>query len=145
MTACQASEVTAVADHFGLDIAPEAAAPIADYYTAQPDEGRAVIEHLAGTACTTVTCVIREVWPDDSEAWALNVAWCESSMNPEARNGSHYGLYQLAKRFHESKAADLGYTWSEVATEARPNAEVALQLYRQQGARPWAASKGCWG
>jgi hypothetical protein len=129
LTGCNAGDVMTVAHQHGINLTATEAQSVADHYNACDAD---------------VACTIRAVWPDASESWALAVAKCESGLNPRARNGSHVGLFQLASKYHQPKATALGLTWTEVATQARPNAEVALELYRQQGARPWAASRSCW-
>lgn len=141
--ACTPLEVRAVADHFGVVLDDGQTAAVAVHFTAHPDQVDRAIADLQPGPCD-VQCIIRSIWPDATEGWALAVARCESSLNPRAKNGSHAGLFQLARRYHEPKAEALGLTWDEVATEARPNTEVALHLYREQGAAPWAASKRCW-
>lgn len=89
-------------------------------------------------------CAIRLTWPDNVEDWALAVARCESGYRPNARNGSHVGLFQLTGKYHKPRATKLGYTWAQVSSEAWANAAVAYDLYAEQGRRPWAASKHCW-
>lgn len=65
---------------------------------------------------------------------------CESSGNPQATNGSHFGLFQF----------DL-QTWFSVGGSGNPmNASVAEQtmradiLHSRRGTQPWLASKSCW-
>lgn len=65
---------------------------------------------------------------------------CESSGNPQATNGSHFGLFQFDLR-----------TWQSVGGKGNPmNASVAEQtlradiLHASRGTQPWLASKGCW-
>jgi hypothetical protein len=129
LTGCNAGDVMSIAHAQGIDLTPTEAQSVADHYNACDAD---------------VACTIRAVWPDASESWALAVAKCESGLNPRARNGSHAGLFQLARRYHEPKAAALGLTWAQVATQAKANTEVALVLYRQQGTTPWNASRSCW-
>lgn len=69
------------------------------------------------------------------------IAACESGGNPQASNGTHFGLFQF----------DL-QTWHSVGGTGDPrNASVAEQYSRagtlmaQRGTQPWAASQGCWG
>lgn len=90
-------------------------------------------------------CAIRLTWPDNVEGWALAVARCESTLKPNARNGSHVGLFQLTGKYHKPRASKLGFTWEQVSTEAWANAATAYDLYAEQGRTPWAASKHCWG
>ena len=93
------------------------------------------------TGCTTEEII--HVWFDrygasmsDKED-AIDVARCESSLNPEARNGDYYGLFQISRTYHEARARSLGYTWGEML-QAGPNAHVAASLWSEQGWQPWA-------
>jgi resuscitation-promoting factor RpfA len=68
------------------------------------------------------------------------IAQCESSGNPGASNGSHFGLFQFDLR-----------TWASVGGKGSPSsASVAEQYARAQaliasrGTQPWDASKACW-
>lgn len=70
-----------------------------------------------------------------------NIARCESSGNPRATNGTHFGLFQF----------DLG-TWASVGGSGNPmDASVSEQYMRAQillnerGTQPWDASRNCWG
>lgn len=96
------------------------------------------------SACDS-QCAIKLAWPDSVEGWALEVARCESGFRANARNGSHVGLFQLTGKYHKPRATELGFTWDQVSVEAYANAAVAYDLYAEQGRRPWAASKHCWG
>lgn len=84
---------------------------------------------------TEVRCFIRKYWEaDDSEA--LAVARCESGYDPRARNGSHHGLFQLSQRYHEGRAASLGYEWSDMWDPGK-NTAVAFDLWKDSGWGPW--------
>jgi nucleoid-associated protein YgaU len=68
------------------------------------------------------------------------IAQCESSGNPQASNGTHFGLFQF----------DLP-TWRSVGGTGNPmNASAAEQYKRAEmllaarGTQPWNASKSCW-
>lgn len=71
---------------------------------------------------------------------ALEVAACESGFNPDAvsPSGGHVGVFQLSTRYHRERAARLGFTWEQVAHDARANATVAADLWAEQGWRPWS-------
>lgn len=68
---------------------------------------------------------------------ALSVSWCESRHVATARNGVHVGPFQLSGTYHRERAARMGFTWEQVATEARANIAVAADLYAEQGWGPW--------
>lgn len=61
---------------------------------------------------------------------AVDVAHCESRLNPAARNGRHLGLFQLRWDYHGEPWAD---PFNPVA-----NAMIAARLQAEQGWRPWA-------
>jgi HAMP domain-containing protein len=73
-------------------------------------------------------------WLDlvDDHAWdvatACRVLWCESRGDPDARNGRHVGLFQIADG------------------PADPTANVALaaSMWSRRGWQPWDASRRCW-
>jgi hypothetical protein len=67
------------------------------------------------------------------QAEAVDVARCESSLNPSATNGEYLGLFQLG-HYHYWRIDVYGGDW------ANPwqNAEAASDLYAEQGWRPWS-------
>lgn len=83
---------------------------------------------------------------DQFQAVTADIPWgkiveCESSGNPRATNGTHFGLLQF----------DLA-TWVSVGGAGNPmNASVEEQLARgrtlaeRRGTQPWLASRHCWG
>lgn len=72
------------------------------------------------------------------------VVRCESGGRPWITNGSSTGLTQLHRRWHEDRAARLGFTWDRMF-EVVPNLTVAADLYHEQGLTPWNPSRYCWG
>ena len=84
---------------------------------------------------TQVRCFIKKYWGGDDRE-ALAVARCESGYDPRARNGSHFGLFQLSRTYHEGRAASLGYDWSAMDDPGK-NTRVAFSLWREQGWGPW--------
>jgi len=60
----------------------------------------------------------------------IRVAFCESTDNPYAVNGSSYGLFQV-----------------QGETSADPLTQVAdaYHLWTVQGIGAWVSSEGCWG
>lgn len=76
------------------------------------------------------------------------IAKCESDGNPRARNrrSSASGLYQFLTSTWRVWRGDegAGYPTAADAPEGVQTA-AALRLYRAEGTRPWASSRGCWG
>lgn len=70
---------------------------------------------------------------------AVDVAWCESRHNPQARNGQFAGLFQIGRQWHEGRASRLGFSWGQMY-EASPNIIVAADLWAEQGWSPWSCA-----
>lgn len=66
-------------------------------------------------------------WPCEQ---ALRVAMCESTMNPNARNGPNIGLFQINYLAHRESA--------EALLEASYNIQVAYSIYQSQRWSPWS-------
>lgn len=84
-----------------------------------------------------VEAAIQQAFGADAPA-AMRVARCESGLNPGAvsKSGTYVGLFQLSGRYHQPRAQRMGFTWAQM-TEALPNAQVAADLFHEQGWRPW--------
>lgn len=70
---------------------------------------------------------------------AIQVAKCESGLNPAARSGQYMGLFQLGN-YHRARAARLGFTWDQML-QAGPNIAVAYDLWQEQGWGPWSCKR----
>ena len=86
-----------------------------------------------------VVQIIRDVWPDDLEQRAIEIAYRESRLVPTAYNGwCCYGLFQIHWEAHRGWLDDIGITAPQQLYDARVNAQVALQIYvRAGGWGPW--------
>lgn len=137
ITSCNATEVQAVADHYGIAISADQAEQVASYYHSQPDEAAAVIDELSRPC--DVECMIRRAWPDNTEDRAVRVARCESKLDPTAANKrtSARGLFQIMISVHRARIRRLGFTEQQVATQPLPNIAVALDIYQDSGFSPW--------
>lgn len=69
-------------------------------------------------------------------ATALNVAACESHFDPQARNGSYIGVYQIHEDLFHARAMALGLAGAD-PTDAWSNVWVALNIVRQEGWGRW--------
>jgi len=78
------------------------------------------------------------------------IAFCESDGRHFDENGEvvrgkanpyDIGKYQINVLYWGEKAKELGY---DIFTE-EGNEAMALQMYREQGTKPWLSSKPCWG
>lgn len=92
----------------------------------------------AGSGSGTIEQLIRDIWPDDSEEWALRIAKRESRYVPTAHNACCHGLFQIHFRAHQSWLDDYGVYQPSDLYDPVKNIIVALALYQQTGPGPWA-------
>lgn len=126
------SPTTAVATTVVTTTAPAATTPAT---TAPP----------ATTPATTVPAapgdveqIIRDVWPDELEERALEIAWRESNYVPTAKNYCCYGLFQMYWNVHKSWLGGIGVTQAEQLFDPVTNAQAAYALYQRAGGwGPW--------
>jgi hypothetical protein len=73
-------------------------------------------------------------WLDlvDDHPWdvatACRILWCESRGDPNARNGRHVGLFQIA----------------DGPADPAANVALAASMWSRRGWQPWDASRRCW-
>ena len=83
--------------------------------------------------------IIRNAWPDDLEARALEIAYRESRYVPTAKNFCCYGIFQIYWNVHKSWLADIGITNDQQLYDPATNARAAYALYQRAGGwGPWA-------
>ena len=83
--------------------------------------------------------IIRNAWPDDLEARALEIAYRESRYVPTAKNFCCYGIFQMYWNVHKSWLADIGITNDQQLYDPATNARAAYALYQRAGGwGPWA-------
>lgn len=86
--------------------------------------------------CTVATGVVFLDQSTPTRDRLNRITWRESRNTPTARNGSHYGCFQIATGVHAARIRRLGFTASDML-RALPNAIVARSLFIEQGFRPW--------
>ena len=119
----QAPATTAPATTTPTTAAPTTTAPARDTSPAGPEE---------------IKQIIRDVWPDELEDRALEIAYRESRFDPRAKNYCCYGLFQMYWSVHRGWLADLGITSDQQLYDPRTNARAALALYQRSGGwGPW--------
>ena len=92
----------------------------------------------AATGEAAMKQIIRDVWPDDLEERALEIANRESRFVPTAKNFCCYGLFQIYFEVHKSWLDDLGVTRAEQLFDPLTNARAAYTLYQRSGGwGPW--------
>lgn len=94
-------------------------------------------EPLSPAGSESAEAVIRSVWPDDLEDWAVRIAYRESRLIPTAHNSCCYGLFSIYFKVHQGWLADYGVYQPSDLYNPETNARVALALYQQAGASPW--------
>ena len=83
--------------------------------------------------------LIREIWPDELEEKALQIAWRESNYVANAYNGiCCYGVFQMHWVSHRSWLDDYGILSTNDLFDARKNITAAYALYQRAGGwGPW--------
>jgi hypothetical protein len=91
---------------------------------------------LTASACDPEVAIRLAFWEHGEAVQneAIEVARCESGLNPEARNYQYKGLFQLG-HYHTWRFGDSGIWYN-----AFDNAVAAETLYEEQGWTPWS---GC--
>lgn len=110
---------------------PPAAKPVTTTTAAKP-----------GRLYTTseVKALIEQMWPADSVAKALDVAWKESNFQAGADNGwCCLGVFQINYSSHSRRLAARGLG-RDGLFDARVNIEIALEIFREQGWSPWTTA-----
>jgi hypothetical protein len=83
--------------------------------------------------------IIRYVFPDDQEDYAITIARRESGLNPRADNNfCCYGLFQIYYRVHASWLADLGINSAQDLFDPYKNTLAAYTLWSRSGWSPWS-------
>jgi soluble lytic murein transglycosylase-like protein len=88
-----------------------------------------------------VEALIRQIWPDDLEEQALEIAWRESNFRPDVTSstGCCVGVFQMHWEAHKSWLIDMGISSRDQLFDARTNIEAAYTLYQRSGGwGPWA-------
>ena len=97
-----------------------------------PRRGTVAYCYHAAVGVARRACVVRVVFaPVGESRKAVAVAWCESRLDPRARNGRFEGVFQMGDR--ERRRFGHGPT---VEQQAR----AALRYYRVSGWRPWSCA-----
>jgi hypothetical protein len=81
--------------------------------------------------------IIRDVWPDDLEDHALDIARRESRLHANVSNWCCVGLFQIHWNAHKRWLAGIGVTEKVQLFDAHTNARAAYALYQRNGWSPW--------
>ncbi len=83
--------------------------------------------------------IIRDIWPDELEERAIEIAWRESNWIPTADNGHCcHGVFQIYWTVHRGWLADFGVTQLEQLYDPVINTQMALEIYNRAGGwGPW--------
>ena len=84
--------------------------------------------------------LIRDIWPDELEERALEIAWRESNYIATAYNGwCCYGVFQIyCTRPRRAGSTTIGVNTASDLLDARKNITAAYALYQRAGGwGPW--------
>jgi hypothetical protein len=85
-----------------------------------------------------VEAIIRQVWPDDLEDKAIQIATRESRLKPTARNWCCSGLFQIYYGVHSKWLKDIGVSSADQLLDPNVNTAAAYALYQRAGSwKPW--------
>jgi Putative peptidoglycan binding domain/Transglycosylase SLT domain len=87
--------------------------------------------------------LIRDIWPDDTEDWAVAISHRESNFVPTARNSCCIGLFQIHFQANRATLADLGITSPNQLLDAETNVRAALAIFQRSGNSPWLCHGQC--
>ncbi|MEP6296280.1 MAG: hypothetical protein ABJ382_03065, partial [Ilumatobacter sp.] len=92
-----------------------------------------------GASADEVKQIIRDVWPDELEERALEIAFRESRYVPTAKNYCCYGIFQIYWSVHRSWLSGIGITSDQQLFDPATNARAAYALYQRAGGwGPWS-------
>jgi hypothetical protein len=82
--------------------------------------------------------IIRDVWPDELEERAIEIAWRESNHRSNVNNWCCYGLFQIHWQAHRSWLGSVGITSISGLYDPLLNTRAAYALYQRAGGfGPW--------
>lgn len=82
--------------------------------------------------------IIRDVWPDNLEAKAIEIAYRESRYNPLSQNWCCYGVFQIYFTVHQRWLAGYGVTSANQLLDPHTNIRMALVVYQRSNSwAPW--------
>ena len=92
----------------------------------------------AAVPSSQATAVIRQVWPDDLEERAIEIAWRESNHKSNVNNFCCYGLFQIYFSVHRSWLSTISVNSAQDLFDPQLNAQAAYMLYQRAGGfGPW--------
>ena len=106
--------------------------------TVAPAPTTTVPARPAAVPTSQAESIIREVWPDELENRALEIAWRESNYQSNVNNYCCYGLFQIHWEAHRSWLSTIGVTSATQLYDPLVNANAAYMLYQRSGGfGPW--------
>jgi hypothetical protein len=82
--------------------------------------------------------IIARWFPGELYGQARRVAVCESTLNPSARSGPNYGLFQINRVHADDFVAVTGVSFDDGWSDPNLNAQYAAHLHAEQGWGPWS-------
>jgi hypothetical protein len=86
-----------------------------------------------------IKCAARRWDVPGGPSEALSVARCESRYDPDARNGTHLGVFQQASKYWPGRAKTYGFPGFS-AFNGRANIIVSVRMAHRVGWGPWACA-----
>ncbi len=106
--------------------------------TVAPAPTTTVPARPAAVPTSQAESIIREVWPDELEDRALEIAWRESNYQSNVNNYCCYGLFQIHWDAHRSWLSAIGVTSATQLYDPLVNTKAAYMLYQRSGGfGPW--------
>ena len=106
--------------------------------TAPPAPPTTVAAQPARVAAAESVAIIRQIWPDDLEERAIQIAWRESNHLNYVSNYCCHGLFQIHWNAHRSWLSSIGVTSVGQLYDPVVNTRAALELYHRAGGwGPW--------
>ncbi len=109
--------------------------------TAAPQSAPPAVTDSPGSNASPeqVQQIIRDIWPDELEDRAIEIARIESRWIPTADNGwCCHGVFQIYWTVHQGWLADFGVTSLEQLYDPVINTRMALEIYNRAGGwGPW--------
>lgn len=107
-----------------------------------------VVDITNATSSDDISKIVKNYYKDTPIL--ANIARCESEYRQYNTNGSVFrgrvnnadvGVMQINEKYHSARSKELGM---DIHT-LEGNLQYGALLYKEQGSRPWNASKPCWG
>lgn len=87
--------------------------------------------------------LIRDIWPDDTQEWAVAIAKREANWQPGVHNACCWGLFQIHFEANRAILNQLGITDPHQLLDAETNTRAALAIFQRSSNGPWLCHQKC--